>query len=289
MSSLAVGYVFNASEESGNSLLVLLAIAEAVDDEDGAATISYREIARKARCSDSTAIRHVKRLVESGELIAEGQDAYSGKNIWIIKGVRTLLLSLCQKQNDTKEFSPHTPLSENSLLNHEIETVESTEVQQTLSFTSPPYSPPSPDGSPDYEAVMKEWNEFASSVGLPKIIQLTDTRKKWIKAKHEILRPRMQEIFEIVRRSPFLLGKNERGWRLSFDALWERSNVWPRILEGFYDTKGKGFATDTEKYRTLLRSEVESDPRTRGIFGSGDAGQDDRPERFRGVREGNRT
>ena len=73
--------VWQSSRASGNALLVLLAIADNANDA-GTAWPSVDTIARKARCSERRAQRHLRRLEALGELQVEKQAGPRGCNLY---------------------------------------------------------------------------------------------------------------------------------------------------------------------------------------------------------------
>lgn len=67
MSVRQMGLVWEHSRAEGKLLLIALALADWCDDE-GYCYPSFRQLARKARCDRSTAIRGVQQLLEWGEV-----------------------------------------------------------------------------------------------------------------------------------------------------------------------------------------------------------------------------
>lgn len=61
-------WVFNNSEATGSERLVLLALADHADDEDWSCWPSIERLAKKARVSESTARRCIKKLEQDGRL-----------------------------------------------------------------------------------------------------------------------------------------------------------------------------------------------------------------------------
>lgn len=73
-------------------------------------------------------------------------------------------------------------------------------------------------------------------VSLPKVRSVTDKRKKAIKALlAKVSLEEIKEAFEKVERTPFLKGKNDRGWKATIDFLVKHDNII-KILEGFYES-----------------------------------------------------
>lgn len=85
----------------------------------------------------------------------------------------------------------------------------------------------------DYRAVVELFNETCPS--LPKVRDLTDQRKRAIKAR--MMEGNRTEdfraVFAKVQASSFLTGKNG-GWKCGFDWILKPAN-WQKIKEGNYD------------------------------------------------------
>jgi hypothetical protein len=94
-----------------------------------------------------------------------------------------------------------------------------------------------------YAQMVLAWNDICGNKDLPKVIQLTEKRKKHMRARLKE-RPLKDwiSIFKKVAATPFLTGQNDRGWKADFDWVMNPDNV-AKILEGKYDcnrSKGGG-------------------------------------------------
>lgn len=95
-----------------------------------------------------------------------------------------------------------------------------------------------------YQEIVDEYNKTCTN--LPAVKMLSDKRKKAIKKIYEnkdIGRAGISMAFNRVRESDFLNGKNNHGWKASFDWLMNSTNII-KVLEGNYDNKTK---TDYER------------------------------------------
>lgn len=91
-------------------------------------------------------------------------------------------------------------------------------------------------------AEIKElWN--ATCTGFPRLVVISENRRNKIrnrvaemggytKAIHLL-----KKIFEKMQQSKFLKGDNKRGWKASFDWLFENDKNWVKVFEGNYDNK----------------------------------------------------
>lgn len=86
-----------------------------------------------------------------------------------------------------------------------------------------------------YQQVIDAYNENCGK--LPKATKLTDKRKRAIRScmAQGFSIDDMREAFRKAASTPFLTGKNERGWRASFDFIIKPDNM-QKILEGVYGT-----------------------------------------------------
>ena len=90
----------------------------------------------------------------------------------------------------------------------------------------------------------KQVDEFISLYhdvckSLPKVRIVTDKRKKAIKTLlSKISLEEIKEAFEIIEKTPFLKGDNDRGWKPNIEFLVKHDNI-VKILEGFYDSSSQ--------------------------------------------------
>lgn len=91
----------------------------------------------------------------------------------------------------------------------------------------------------DYEFIKLLWNTFANEFGLSEIRQLTTKRINGIKARQREDGFNIQEIFDCIEESPFLLGTNGNDWKADFDWVFCSPNNWLKIVEGKYKSEKK--------------------------------------------------
>ena len=98
------------------------------------------------------------------------------------------------------------------------------------------YTPPKTDRT-DYQAVLDAFHESCPS--LPKVIKLSDSRKKAIKARlNDFGLDEIKRAFALTEQSDFLKGTNTNGWQAGFDWLMKPANL-TKVLEGNYENKHK--------------------------------------------------
>ena len=92
-----------------------------------------------------------------------------------------------------------------------------------------------------FKEIKEMWN--AVCVGYPKLHSLSESRKNKMRNRiaemggAEKALPLLREIFTKMQASNFLRGDNKRGWKASFDWLFENDKNWVKVYEGNYDNR----------------------------------------------------
>jgi hypothetical protein len=102
----------------------------------------------------------------------------------------------------------------------------------------------------DYEFIKLSWNTFAQEFGLSEIRQLTQKRINGIKARQREDGFNLQEVFNCIEASPFLLGTNGNDWKADFDWVFCSPNNWLKIVEGKY--KGEKKQDPQDKLQSIF-------------------------------------
>ena len=98
------------------------------------------------------------------------------------------------------------------------------------------YTPPKTDRT-DYQAVLDAFHKLCPS--LPKVLKLSDSRKKAIKARlNDFGLEDIKRSFVLTEQSDFLKGTNANDWQAGFDWLMKPANL-TKVLEGNYENKHK--------------------------------------------------
>lgn len=86
------------------------------------------------------------------------------------------------------------------------------------------------------ESVLVLWNEFCDKYPvLSKVKEITGKRRDKLKKRFEVVSFKdFSKILDCISQQQFLLGKNERNWRVSFDWLIENDTNYIKILEKKY-------------------------------------------------------
>lgn len=160
------------------------------------------------------------------------------------KGAMNILGSLpqdIQKLAKERENSNLDRLSQSDDTMRQIEDEDEREYEVEKEDEREDLPPP-----PDFSSIKNEWNKLAESKKLNTIKSIDRKRKDKLKVRFSEEEFNLKEIFKIISKSPFLLGVNERGWKVSFDWIIGNSNNYLKILEGKYmDMKINEFSLNT--------------------------------------------
>ena len=93
----------------------------------------------------------------------------------------------------------------------------------------------SDDDHPSVKEIVEAWNELADARSLPKVIRVTDARRKQIQARLKEYPPDdWSKALTAICKSKFLCGENDRGWKADFDFLLQPKS-FVKLVEGAYD------------------------------------------------------
>lgn len=132
-----------------------------------------------------------------------------------------------------------------------------------------------------YENIVAVWNSVCLS--LPKVVKVTEARKKKIKCrieefgvKPDELQDFLMRLFQRVQASDFLTGRcnGKVGWVANFDWLFENPSNWVKVTEGNYDNNRGGVkqpTTASDGSQVQLGVGEFIDPSGRRTYGSGRA------------------
>lgn len=92
-----------------------------------------------------------------------------------------------------------------------------------------------------WKKIVEMWNETCKS--FPKVFSLSENRKNKMRLRvsemggSEKAMEILKGIFAKMEESSFLKGDNRRGWKASFDWLFENDKNWVKVWEGNYDNE----------------------------------------------------
>ena len=97
--------------------------------------------------------------------------------------------------------------------------------------------PPKTERLP-FKEIKDMWNDTCK--GYPALIKLSESRKNKMRLRISEMggvkkaMPLLQDIFTKMQESNFLKGDNRRGWKASFDWVFEYDKYWIKVYEGNY-------------------------------------------------------
>lgn len=99
------------------------------------------------------------------------------------------------------------------------------------------------------QSTLASWNSFVGNYPiLSRIQELSEKRRTKLKKRFEKESFRdFDKILENIKTSPFLLGENQRQWKVTFDWLIENDTNYLKVVEGRYLDKKQSSADDTRK------------------------------------------
>lgn len=89
--------------------------------------------------------------------------------------------------------------------------------------------------------IKEMWNTTCTS--FPKLFTISENRKNKMRLRISEMGgidkalPLLKQVFEKMQESSFLKGDNKRGWKASFDWLFENDKNWVKVFEGNYEYK----------------------------------------------------
>lgn len=109
----------------------------------------------------------------------------------------------------------------------------------------------------DFAGLMDYFNSTFNGK-LATIKSIDDKRKKAIKARvAQYDKQKVFDVFQMVLKSEFLLGRNDRNWKCDFDWIFKPTN-FTKILEGNYNGKRTDTTTTRRESVSRLKDLAES-------------------------------
>lgn len=201
--------------------IVLLALADSANDE-GFCWPSMASLARKCSKGERTVQGVIKQLVEAGHLTRK---EVLGKGCQYIVHPRR---DCAPQQPHPRKDCARPPQSLR-------DTPAAAADKPSKNHQEPSKDSASADAPLTPDEIVEDWNALAKACDLQTVVKLTEPRKRQVKARlrefPEI--QHWQRAFAHIRGSPFLLGKNDRGWKADFDFMIQAKS-FPKLVEGSY-------------------------------------------------------
>jgi hypothetical protein len=97
----------------------------------------------------------------------------------------------------------------------------------------------------NYQMIVDMYNDIC--ISYPRVISLSDARKKAIKARlKKYTVEQFEEVFTLAEASDFLKGANNRDWQANFDWLIKDAN-FAKVLDGNYENPAKPITAEQAK------------------------------------------
>lgn len=242
--------------------IYLLLKANCVDKQWQGITIKRGQLAtsnatmrQDLRLSEQQIRTCIKRLISTGEITYKSTNRYVVITICNYDKYQEIGNSI-NEQTNNQSTDEQRAINEQSTTTKEVKNIRSKEYNikdikqesgsnDQLSCASDEAQAVEPEKPKAEKLPFKDikamWNETCT--GFPKLFTLSEPRKNKMRLRIaemgglEKALPLIKQIFEKMQQSKFLKGDNKRGWKASFDWLFENDKNWVKVYEGNYDNK----------------------------------------------------
>lgn len=246
--------------------IYLLLKANCVDKQWQGITIKRGQLAtsnatmrQDLRLSEQQIRTCIKRLISTGEITYKSTNRYVVITICNYDKYQEIGNSINEQNNEqtnNQSTDEQRAINEQSTTTKEVKNIRSKEYNikdikqesgsnDQLSCASDEAQAVEPEKPKAEKLPFKDikamWNETCT--GFPKLFTLSEPRKNKMRLRIaemgglEKALPLIKQIFEKMQQSKFLKGDNKRGWKASFDWLFENDKNWVKVYEGNYDNK----------------------------------------------------
>lgn len=246
--------------------IYLLLKANCVDKQWQGITIKRGQLAtsnatmrQDLRLSEQQIRTCIKRLISTGEITYKSTNRYVVITICNYDKYQEIGNSINEQNNEptnNQSTDEQRAINEQSTTTKEVKNIRSKEYNikdikqesgsndqlSSASDEAKAVEPEKPKGEKlPFKDIKAMWNETCT--GFPKLFTLSEPRKNKMRIRIaemgglEKALPLIKQIFEKMQQSKFLKGDNKRGWKASFDWLFENDKNWVKVYEGNYDNK----------------------------------------------------
>ena len=202
----------------------------------------------------------IKRLISTGEITYKSTNRYVVITICNYEKYQEIGNSINEQSNEqtnNQSTDEQRAINEQSTTSKEVKNIRSKEYNNikdikqesgsndqlsSASDEAQAVEPEKPKAEKlPFKDIKAMWNETCT--GFPKLFTLSEPRKNKMRLRIaemgglERALPLIKQIFEKMQQSKFLKGDNKRGWKASFDWLFENDKNWVKVYEGNYDNK----------------------------------------------------
>lgn len=246
--------------------IYLLLKANCVDKQWQGITIKRGQLAtsnatmrQDLRLSEQQIRTCIKRLISTGEITYKSTNRYVVITICNYDKYQEIGNSINEQNNEqtnNQSTDEQRAINEQSTTTKEVKNIRSKEYNikdikqesgsndqlSSASDEAQAVEPEKPKAEKlPFKDIKAMWNEICT--GFPKLFTLSEPRKNKMRLRIaemgglEKALPLIKQIFEKMQQSKFLKGDNKRGWKASFDWLFENDKNWVKVYEGNYDNK----------------------------------------------------
>lgn len=246
--------------------IYLLLKANCVDKQWQGITIKRGQLAtsnatmrQDLRLSEQQIRTCIKRLISTGEITYKSTNRYVVITICNYDKYQEIGNSINEQNNEqtnNQSTDEQRAINEQSTTTKEVKNIRSKEYNikdikqengsndqlSSASDEAQAVEPEKPKAEKlPFKDIKAMWNETCT--GFPKLFTLSEPRKNKMRLRIaemgglEKALPLIKQIFEKMQQSKFLKGDNKRGWKASFDWLFENDKNWVKVYEGNYDNK----------------------------------------------------
>ena len=246
--------------------IYLLLKANCVDKQWQGITIKRGQLAtsnatmrQDLRLSEQQIRTCIKRLISTGEITYKSTNRYvviTIRNYDKYQEIGNSINEQNNEQTNNQSTDEQRAINEQSTTTKEVKNIRSKEYNikdikqesgsndqlSSASDEAQAVEPEKPKAEKlPFKDIKAMWNETCT--GFPKLFTLSEPRKNKMRLRIaemgglEKALPLIKQIFEKMQQSKFLKGDNKRGWKASFDWLFENDKNWVKVYEGNYDNK----------------------------------------------------
>lgn len=246
--------------------IYLLLKANCVDKQWQGITIKRGQLAtsnatmrQDLRLSEQQIRTCIKRLISTGEITYKSTNRYVVITICNYDKYQEIGNTTNEQNNEqsnNQSTDEQRAINEQSTTTKEVKNIRSKEYNiidikqesgsndqlSSASDEAKAVNPEKPKAEKLPSKEIKEmWNETCP--GFPKLFTISENRKNKMRLRiaemggTEKALPLLKQIFAKMQESKFLKGDNKRGWKASFDWLFENDKNWVKVYEGNYDNK----------------------------------------------------
>lgn len=246
--------------------IYLLLKANCVDKQWQGITIKRGQLAtsnatirQDLRLSEQQIRTCIKRLISTGEITYKSTNRYVVITICNYDKYQEVGNTTNEQNNEptnNQSTDEQRAINEQSTTTKEIKNIRSKEYNiidikqesgsndqlSSASDEAKAVEPAKPKtGKLPFKEIKEMWNETCP--GFPKLFTISEARKNKMRLRiaemggSEKALPLLKQIFTKMQESNFLKGDNKRGWKASFDWLFENDKNWVKVYEGNYDNK----------------------------------------------------